>query len=668
MSGWWTFIPMRLNLMSSKDTATRHRPTIFSAILGGTGMTLVMSAALAADGVGSDIMPLPPRPDTAAVDVVGETEDGAKALSVSEAGETLGRNEKAVEVAAISQSEAGGWRTQQTPPQPKVILSRPGVPLASGPFRQLRGPLQQARGPLRQIRGPLQQGLGPRRQARGPLLQGQQIAGPSNGAWPMIILAAGEPVLGQGARKVEFDNTVFKSDPAYEDKPYEQEAQIEIYGGKTAVDPQRPIVELGEPFYDVGPLGEGTNVLGGKNLVFGHLFVFGDWRTAVAYNDNGNGLEVGQIATRANLDVDLGLTATERLHALFQPLQEDGQFTRCEFAGDASIDDCELELDYEPQTAFFEGDLGAITAGLTGSYNGVDLPFTGGLIPLIFQNGVWLEDAFIGGAAALPSLNSPALDISNADITVFAGFDKVTAPGVIDAAGNVADSNVNIYGIATFVETLEGFIEAGYAYIDAEDALEGQDYHSITAAITKRYGGWLSNSLRVAASFGQDEFGVDGAGGDEQNGAILLSENSLITSKPYTLLPYVNLFVGFGRPVPAADATGFLRNTGINFESDALTGFPFLDDTGQNAYGGAIGVQYLFDLQQQLVFEVAATRDLDDFSNEFDSIVQEQYAAGVRYQIPLSNAWLFRADAIYAYREALDDDVFGVRSELRFKF
>ena len=34
---------------------------------------------------------------------------------------------------------------------------------------------------------------------------------------------------------------------------------------------------------------------------------------------------------------------------------------------------------------------------------------------------------------------------------------------------------------------------------------------------------------------------------------------------------------------------GILKNTGITFESDALTGFPFLNDTGQNAYGGAVG-------------------------------------------------------------------------------
>jgi hypothetical protein len=617
---------MPLKLMSSKGNRKSPFQASFSnIILGGTAMALAMAVTSAAAAGDADVMPLPPRPEVA-------RDDGVKTKLVEPLQKADGSIDGMGDAEPMLANRASTWRRQEAKASPVAILRRPGAPLR---------PSESA-------------------------FSHQAVNAPS-GPWPIIILAAGEPVIGAGARKVEFDKDAFKADPDYEDRPYEQAAQVDIYGGKTAVDAQRPIVELGTPFYQVGPLGQGTNLIGAKNLVFGHLYVFGDWRTAVAYNDNGNGDEVAQIATRTNLDVDLGLTATERLHALFQPLQDDGQFTRCEFYGDGSIDDCELEYDFEPQTAFFEGDVGAITAGLTGSYNGIDLPFTGGLIPLLFQNGVWLEDAFIGGAAAIPSMNSPIFDISNADVTFFGGFDKVTAPGIIDAAGNVADSNVNIYGIATFIETMEGYIEAGYAYVDGEDDLDGQDYHSATAAFTKRYGGWLSNSLRVVASFGQDEFGVNGAGGDEQNGVMLLAENSFITSKPYTLLPYANFFVGIDRPVPAADATGILKNTGINFESDALTGFPFLNDTGQNAYGGAIGLQYLFDLQQQLVFEVAASRDLNDFSGSFDKVVGDQYAAGVRYQLPLSNAWLLRADAIYAIKED-EDDAAGVRTELRFKF
>lgn len=55
----------------------------------------------------------------------------------------------------------------------------------------------------------------------------------------------------------------------------------------------------------------------------------------------------------------------------------------------------------------------------------------------------------------------------------------------------------------------------------------------------------------------------------------------------------------------AGGAGGVLRNTGLNFETDRLTGFPTLDPTARNTTGGAIGLQNLFSLEQQLVGEIA---------------------------------------------------------------
>ena len=98
--------------------------------------------------------------------------------------------------------------------------------------------------------------------------------------------------------------------------------------------------------------------------------------------------------------------------------------------------------------------------------------------------------------------------------------------------------------------------------------------------------------------------------GKNDEGFAIISENSLISGLPSTLLPYANFFVGFGNPQPLVDGNGagILKNVGINFETDALTGYPKLNDTGSNAYGGAIGMQYLFNLDQQLVFEVATVQ------------------------------------------------------------
>ena len=169
--------------------------------------------------------------------------------------------------------------------------------------------------------------------------------------------------------------------------------------------------------------------------------------------------------------------------------------------------------------------------------------------------------------------------------------------------------------------------------------MDGQLTHFLTAAYSRRYANTLSNSTRVFANFGRRR--------RNDEGFAIISENSLISGLPSTLLPYANFFVGFGNPQPLVDGNGagILKNVGINFETDALTGYPKLNDTGSNAYGGAIGLQYLFNLDQQLVFEVAMVQPFETIAGI--GAADPQYGFGVRYQIPINRAWLFRADATY---------------------
>jgi len=472
-----------------------------------------------------------------------------------------------------------------------------------------------------------------------------------------------EPQIPEGVDRVPHEPGVFKADPAYDGDPYDPAAQADIYGGKTAVDEPRPVLELERPLYVEGPFDPGSELTGEKNLFIPNLRVYGDWRNEVVYAENG-GDEVAQVATRLNLDVDFEFTATERIHAFFQPLDRDNQFTRCEFAGADSEDDCELELDGNLETLFFEGDMGRIAESLTGEYNNYDVPFTFGKVPFVTQNGIWLEDAFVGGAVAIPALNSPALDISNMDITFFAGFDDVENPGIVEADGQVADSGVNVYGVTTFIDATQGYWEAGIAYLDAEDGLEDQSHGSATVAFTRRYGGWLSNSVRGFASFGQDR---DAGRQETADGFALLVENSLITHKPLTLVPYFNAWIGFDRPQPLASGQGLLQNTGIAFQADALTAFPELDDTAADTVGGALGLQYLFDLDQQIVAEVATVQPHQGDAVAGQPAQGEQYAVALRYQLPLARDWIFRADAIHGWLDN-DEDITGVRAEIRWKF
>jgi hypothetical protein len=453
---------------------------------------------------------------------------------------------------------------------------------------------------------------------------------------------------------------LFLPGPQY-DKNYDAKSQVDIYGAKTEVDPPRPL-ELGRKQYTSGAYDESSTLLGQLNPLLPGLAIYGDWRTAVAYNSN-NGKDIAQIATRLNIDVDFKITGTERIHAFFTPIQKDNKFTRFEFGGGAGDGKFTGEFDLNPQTLFFEGDFGSLYSGFSGRPASFDLPFTVGLFPLFLQNGIWANDAILGGAVSLPAKNSRKLGLPNFDITFFAAFDNVDNAGILgkDALGNNENHNANIYGVTTFIDAFGGYIEAGYGLIQGfEGPVDGKLTNFLTAAYTRRYANTLSNSTRVFANFGN---------GERDEGVAIISENSLISVLPSTLIPYANFFIGFGNPQPLVDGNGagILKNVGINFETDALTGYPKLNDTGSNAWGGAIGLQYLFNLDQQLVFEVATVQPFGDPIPGI-GVAYPQYGFGVRYQIPLSRAWLFRADATYQITEGANEDTFGIRAEVRRKF
>ena len=459
-------------------------------------------------------------------------------------------------------------------------------------------------------------------------------------------------------KKSKPSGAAFRDGPQY-DTIYDPEDQIDIYGGKTAVEAPRPLLEIGREQYTSGLYDPSNTALGELNPLLPGLAIYGDWRTAVAYNKN-NGKEIAQIATRLNLDVDLKLTGTERLHAFFTPIQENNvEFTRFEFGGGAADRKFNGEFDPEPQTLFFEGDVGSLYSGYSGTESSFDLPFVVGLYPLFLQNGIWANDAILGGAVTLAAQNSPVLGLSNYDITFFAAFDNVDNASLVGDNGKVDNDNANLFGITTFIDAYGGYIETGYGLVQGKGEEDGLMEHYLTGAYSRRYANAVSNSTRVFANFGNDN-------GEDRDGLAIISENSLITSLPSTLLPYANFFVGFGSPKPLADGNGagILKNVGINFETDALTGYPKLDDTASNAFGGALGLQYLFNLDQQIVFEAAFVLPFED-----DGIgaVDPQYALGVRYQVPIDHAWLFRADATYQILQG-EEDNFGIRSELRRKF
>lgn len=437
--------------------------------------------------------------------------------------------------------------------------------------------------------------------------------------------------------------------------PFDSESSIWVYRGKTCNRTQRPLVECGRPWFESGQLCPSSTIFGCANLSAPQFTVFGDFRVAAASNQQ-NGDSATFVALEANLNFDLKITATERFLFFISPLDQDGANTRWLL----DEDDFEEELDPDVEFGFFEGDMGAIVGGWRGQTLPFDLPFAVGFIPLVIQNGTWLEDAFAGLAVTIPARNSPRLDIPNMDFTFFWGFDGLNSPA-FDGDDNAA----KVYGIANFIEAYGGYWELDYAYLEDRDGTLDRSYSNIGLAYTRRYGRWLSNSVRFIGNAGQSTEGGD----NTADGFLLSIENSLISTAPATFVPYCNLYFGSDRPQSVArdpNVGGILRNTGILFESDGMTGYPTLDASANDTYGAALGINLLSaDFGQQLVLESAFLQVL---GNDATRIAPgDQYGIGLRYQRPLSNALILRLDGMLGFLENAPD-LGGARVELRYKF
>ncbi|MCA9134118.1 MAG: hypothetical protein KDA45_13215, partial [Planctomycetales bacterium] len=485
----------------------------------------------------------------------------------------------------------------------------------------------------------------------------KQAAAPEKGSGPKFYQPVGQgpgPRIDALTRQVPYQGRAFLPQPD-SGLPNDAIAEASPYRGKSAVPVQRPWVELWRPLYTSGIYPPGKEWFGRYNLLMPHFLVYGDLRTGVGAHRNAQG-EANSWATRLNLDMDLELTATERVHAFMGPLDRTGDFTRLDFTDEVRfVDRTDMRLD----TLFFEGDAGAIFGGLTDQDAPLDLPFSFGFLPLFYQNGVWANDNVLGAAFAIPAKNSPLLKWANYDATFFWASDQINSdafPGDNNAA--------EFAGTAWFIEAYDGYIEVDYAFVH-DDTGNHRSYHNFSVGFTRRYFDRISNSIRLITNFDQalpqDQRTADGH--------LLLFENSLISHSPYTFLPYFNFFYGQGRTqslARAAAAGGVLVNTGINFESDNLTSYPTLDATAVNTTGGAIGLNMLAaDFSQQLILELAALSANGNAG--FRNAPGDQYAVGVRYQKPLNNAWIFRTDHMFGWlRNA--EDIRGSRVELRMKF
>ncbi len=307
----------------------------------------------------------------------------------------------------------------------------------------------------------------------------------------LTLSEEGLPSMSQGARVVPYQPWDFTPN-RHEPQPLESHREIETYYGKSLVETQRPWVEWWRPFYTGGMYDPGIEVFSDVNLLTPSFLVYGDYRTGVGMHRVG-GQDVQNWAHRLNLDMDLRLTGPSDFTCsqVLWIIMVDSLAWISAMVTSSSRKSLISNL-----TLRFSRGFGSNYRSMIGDDAPFDLPFTVGLVPLLFQNGIWMEDAIAGVAVALPWRHSRALNWANFDATFFAGFNQVTSP-----AFQNDNSAASVFGTAWFVEAYDGYIEMDYAYLNDQDGL-GRSYHNAAVAYTRRYFGRISNTVRLIGNAG----------------------------------------------------------------------------------------------------------------------------------------------------------------------
>lgn len=422
--------------------------------------------------------------------------------------------------------------------------------------------------------------------------------------------------------------------------------------------PSRPplLYELGNGFLDTGNLHPGFEIPYIGAVWQPRLWAYMINRTAFQSFDNGgpNGRET-EIANRLDLFANLQLTGTEKILLGLRTTDNNrpDKFTRYTFDGDnEGFND---EFDFNVETLFFEGDLGSLFPNLDREGQlPIDLGFTVGRQPVIFQEGILINDTI--DAVGFVRNNIPFPGTSNLRISAMYGWNRLNR----NDAGRPGN-DANMFGLFIAADTHISTLNYDMVYVDDEGNGDGL-YFGVSAIQRLPALGGISTAFRVNTSIAlEDEIEGNVVG----TGTLLTSEISKTVTGSDDIV-YFNSFLGLGNFTQAgreAIVGGPLANTGILFASPNLGNYlaeidPFTSDS---VVGGAVGYQAFWDdKRRNLILEIAGRHDLS--GNGSDSLgfgAQLQQAVGQHIQLTFETFYTINEDG---------DDGFGGRAEFQFVY
>ena len=249
------------------------------------------------------------------------------------------------------------------------------------------------------------------------------------------------------------------------------------------------LIEWGENFLGEGNLQQGFELPTGA-VWAPALWVFGTLRSSLQSIDTGIGDNdrISDWANRFDFFANLQLTATEKIVLGIRPLDKNraGQFSGYRFEGEANGDD-EGWLDFTNaniRTLFAEGDFGSLFPALDPQGTSwLDYGFTVGRQPLIFQDGILLNDTQDSIGIVRNNVRLPG--VSNLRVSGLWSWDSVNRGATGINNGEERESDLNQFGLFTSFDTEFKTTNLDLVYtLDSDDSSAVDDGDSLHAGIS----------------------------------------------------------------------------------------------------------------------------------------------------------------------------------------
>ncbi len=291
-------------------------------------------------------------------------------------------------------------------------------------------------------------------------------------------------------------------------------------------------------------------------------------------NARQNGTFDTLLIPQVDLQLNLQLTATQRVWSLFRPLEHGDRRPTVYRFGDH--DGWTGRFQGEPEALFYEGQ----------PFNWIspddrwplDVTVAGGRIPFTLHNGLWFDNFFDGVSIAKNNIQLGSFSNLNALYFLTRGQ---TQPGVTLDARDRLEQEKNLTGVDVNADWGEYFVEASWAMSydngTVRDGRQNLDRQFWALSVTRTFSSDAGAALRAMGSTPNATAGA---------GELFAFESQMGL---WGTLLYANVFGATTDWIPPTVQGSPLDREGILFTFDRLAATPQLDPRGAGTVGGTVG-------------------------------------------------------------------------------